>query len=79
MWHVCCYLEFLFVALSLGCCLLAYRRRLSIWFESEVSSEEVPQMPEVGHAVPCKLSNAQTAANHRANKLKVRGAGSLVS
>lgn len=45
--------------------LLTHCRRLGIWFESEVSSEEVPQMPEVSHAVPRELSNAETAGEER--------------
>lgn len=41
----------------------AHRRRLRVWLESEVRPKEVSKMPEVGHAVPSKLTDAETAAD----------------
>lgn len=52
--------------LRLSSLFFTYRRRLRVWLEPEVRSEEVPQMPEVGHAVPCELSDAETTADDNA-------------
>lgn len=53
-----CYSIVYHAFITTDCFLETYRRCVRVWVETEVSSEEVPQVPEVGHAVSCELANA---------------------